>query len=156
MQGLVLAKFQALKTVLIGLLMAAPAAGVSAMLMDTRMAWPHATTVMLCIYGLTMANFLALVAIEPYRNRIGDLTIPALLLFISMIFAYTMTETIERFVANYGFTWLTPVCIVALAVIYGSVVREKFLLMRLFLCLNGLALTVLWCLGDADKVSLPF
>lgn len=156
MQAHAVAKLHALKPVLVGLLIAVPAALASATLMDSRTAWPNAPYVMLAILVLTLGNFLALVAIEPYRSRLGELSMPAMLVFIGMTFAYMVTESIDRFVDGYGFGWLTPVTIVALAVIYGGILREKFLMMQLALCLNGLALSVLWSLGDVDKVALPF
>lgn len=154
--GHALEKMQALKPLLAGVVIAVPTAILSFLLVQTRFTLPYAAWIMMCILGLMVADFLLLILFEPHRKRIGDMTIPALLLFIGVAFSFIMTETLNRFVSSYGFGWLTPLTIIALAAIYGGVLREKFFVLKLVLAVNGLALSLLWCLGDVDKVALPF
>jgi hypothetical protein len=126
------------------------------MMMQTRTDWPHSYLFVIAILGLMATDFLMLFVIEPYRASLGDLTMPAMLSFIGVTVFFLMNEAINRFVVAYGFGWLTPVVITGLAVCYIGVMREKYVPLKLFLCLNGLAMTVLWCLGDAGRMTLPF
>jgi hypothetical protein len=152
----ILAKMQALKPYVFGLMLIVPACFISFMMMQSRTDWPHSQQVMIVILGLMITNFLMLVVLEPYRSVIGKLTIPAMLAFIGVTIFCLLMEALNRFVFPHGFGWAMPFAIGAMAVIYASVLREPNTALKFFLCINGLGVTVLWCLGDAGRLSLPF
>ena len=151
-----LAKIQAIKPLVTSLMLLLPAAFITFLMVESRLTWPHSQTFMVVIFGLMAVDFLMLVMLEPYRQSLGDFTVPALLAFIAVTILFTMTEALDRFVISYGFRWLTPFAALALMVIYTGVFREKNFSMKAFLCVNALALTTLWCLGDTSKIALPF
>lgn len=151
-----LAKIQSVKPLVTSLMLLLPAAFITFLMIESRVTWPHSQLFMVVILGLMAVDFLMLVMLEPYRQSLGDFTIPSLLSFIAVTILFTMNEALDRFIVSYGFSWLTPFAAVALLVIYIGVFREKNFSMKAFLCFNALALTTLWCLGNTSKVALPF
>jgi hypothetical protein len=153
----VLAKLQAAKSIGMSLAITLPALGLSALLLEQgRLAWPHSHLLVTVILSLMVMDFIMLMVLEPHRDMLGKVTIPAILGFIGIAMAFVITEAMNRFAIGYGFAWTMPFVGAALLALYGGVFFERHLALKLFLCLNGIALTVLWCLGDAGKMTLPF
>ncbi|MEZ0224993.1 MAG: hypothetical protein ACAH83_10600 [Alphaproteobacteria bacterium] len=151
-----LAKIQAVKPLAASLMLILPAVFISFLMWESRVTWPHSQLFMTLILGLMVLDFLMLVMLEPYRRDLGDMTIPSMLAFIALTILFTLTEGLDRFVISSGFGWLTPVAALALLVVYTGIFREKNFSMKLFLCVNALALATLCCLGDTSKIALPF
>ncbi|TAL37857.1 MAG: hypothetical protein EPN97_04495 [Alphaproteobacteria bacterium] len=151
-----LAKIHAVKPVVTNLMLILPAVFVSFLMWESRVTWPHSQMFMMVIFGLMTLDFLILVMLEPHRQALGKMTIPAMLAFIAITILFTVTEALDRFVINSGFRWLTPLAGLALLVIYSGIFREKNFSIKVFLLINAMALTTLACLGDTSKIALPF
>lgn len=152
----ILGKLQALRPFLLSVMITLTGCFLSFMMVQTRLDWPNAQLIMGAILGLMALNFVMVGVLEPYRSTLGTLTIPAMLASIGMTVICLLMEVVNRFVVPLNYGVLTPIAVAAMVVIYASVFRERHTLMKLFLSINGLALTVLWCLGNADKMALPF
>lgn len=111
---------------------------------------------MMGILGFTALNLLVTLLLEPYTSRIGPFTMPAILATIALVLLYLITEALNRFAEKIGYEWLLPFVLAGLCICYTGIFRERSVVLRLYMALNGLMLTLLWCMGVADKVSLPF
>lgn len=145
-----------LASIFVSMLVCLPAAACTAFLLKGHVTLQQPQILMLAILGVGIADFVALVWLDGYRRSIGPLTLPALAGCTGLVLLYLMTQGVNRFFSDFGFGWLYPIALLALGGCYLAIFREKTTLMKLYLGLNGIALTVLVCLGHADKISLPF
>ena len=147
---------QLLKSLIVSLAVCIPSFCLSVYLMEANLQWTQPGLITTAILGLMIGNFIMVVVLEQYRHKLGALTFPALLAAIALVMLYVMTGAINRFADNLGYEWLYPVVLSVLLLSYLAIFKEKTLLMKCQLGFNGIALTVLWCLGAADKIALPF
>ncbi len=138
------------------LTIAAPSTALSIMLMHGHVNLSEPWLWMLCILGLAAVCIMAAVLLESVSRNIGRLTLPALLGYVALVILYVVAQTLNRHLVHLGYEWLFPFVIAAQGICYCGIFFEKHLYLKSLLALNGLALTVLWCLGVADKVALPF
>ncbi|HYD19627.1 MAG TPA: hypothetical protein VEF76_14225 [Patescibacteria group bacterium] len=108
------------------------------------------------VLGLAGLNLAAIITLEADGERLGRLTLPALLAAVGVVMLFVLAQVVNRFALPVGYSWLLPFVVGALAFCYCGVFRERALFLKAYLALNGLAVTVLWCLATADKLSLPF
>jgi hypothetical protein len=156
-QARVLAKkLQALRPFVLSMMITLTACCLSFIMLQARVIWPHPEMLVTAILGLMALNFLMVGVLEPYRSRFGVLTIPTMLSSIGLTIVCLFMEVVNRFVVSYSYGLMTPIAVAALALIYVGAFREQNLPMKLYLCANGLALTVLWTLVEAGRMALPF
>ncbi len=141
---------------MVSLVIAAPALLASIVLLQWTFSWGNPGFWMLGILVIMTMNLLATVLLEPYSSALGPFTTPALLSSIALVMTYIMTDALRRYFPDIGFNWLLPFVLVGLGICYAAIFRERSILLRMYLAANGIALTILWCLGVADKVALPF
>ncbi len=141
---------------MVSLAIAAPALLASIVLLQWTFDWANPGFWMLGILIMMTMNLLATVLLEPYSSALGAFTTPALLGSIAMVMTYIMTDALRRYFPDITFNWLLPFVLVGLGICYAAIFRERSILLRMYLAANGIALTILWCLGVADKVALPF
>jgi len=135
---------------------AAPAIIGSVVLMQWEFNLSNSGMWMMGILGFTAGNLLMTLLLEPYSSRIGPFTMPAILATIALVLLYLITEALNRFAEKIGYEWLLPFVLAGLCICYTGIFREQSFVLRLYMALNGLMLTLLWCMGVADKVALPF
>ena len=75
---------------------------------------------------------------------------------ISIVMLFVIAESINRFFKHLGYAALTPFVVAAAALIALAVFREKNIALKCYLSLNSIMLIVLWALGAADKITMPF
>lgn len=138
------------------LAIAGPSTFLTVILINKHVALPEPWLWMFGIFGIALVDFLAVVLLEPMRKKLGKLTIPALLSGVTLVLAYTLYTTVTRYVGDGSYEWLLPFTLAGLGICYCGVFREKSLALKSLLALNGLALTLLWCLAAIGKVALPF
>lgn len=105
---------------------------------------------------LAALDFATVVFIEQYRSRLGALTMPALLATIAVIFLFIIAESLIRFFEHLGYTFITPVVIAAMLMIYAAIFMEKNMMLKSYLSINSIALALLWAMGASDKITMPF
>jgi hypothetical protein len=149
-------KAHLLASTFVSLLVCLPAIAFTAYMLDGHVALEEPQILMLLIMALGIADFAALVTLDGYRRRLGPLTLPALAGSAGLVLLYMMMQGINRFSEDFGYAWLYPLALAGLVVSYLAIFGEKTAVMKVFLCVNGLALSVLTCLGHADKIILPF
>lgn len=125
-------------------------------LIEADIVWGAPQQVLLGILLLAACNFATLVTLEHCRDRIGALTIPSLLSALGLVVLFVIAEGINRFVGNIGYRWIFPLVAVAVLLIMAAIFREKIFLLKCHLGCNSVALAMLWSLGAADRISLPF
>jgi len=105
---------------------------------------------------LAAFDFATVVFIEQYKSKMGKLTIPALVGANAIIFMFIIAESFNRFLTHVGYAYITPFLLISVILIYIAIFREKMLVMKLYLSLNSMALLLLWTMGLADKIVMPF
>lgn len=125
-------------------------------LLDHRANWSMPDAWTLAMLGIALCDFVAVVGLEPFRRKLGDLTLPMLLLTVGMALLFVLTYGINRFVADIGFGWLYPAVLVALCSFAIAVFMERNNVLKVALAVNAVALAVLWNLAYSDKLILPF
>ena len=138
------------------LTIAAPSTALSIMLMHRHVNMSEPWLWMLGILGLAAVCLMGAALLEPVSRSIGRLTIPALLGYVALVILYVVAQTLNRYLTHLGYDWLFPFVIAAQGFCYCGIFFEKHIYLKSLLALNGLALTVLWSLGSADKIALPF
>jgi hypothetical protein len=138
------------------LIVAGPCTALSVTLMLQHVSLEEPWLWMSGIIVLGLVCMLAAAVLEPARAVLGRLTMAGLLAFPAVVMMYILTETLNRYMTDLGYEWLLPFVIAAQGLNYCGVFFEKHLPVKALLALNGAALSVLWCLGVAAKISLPF
>lgn len=138
------------------LMLAGPCTVYSVLVMQKHVSYAEPWLWMLGILALAIVCILATMLLEPVYRTIGRLTMPALLGYVALVMLYVLAQTLNRYITHLGYEWLFPFVIAAQGLCYCGIFFEKHLYLKSLLGVCGLALTVLWCLGVADKVALPF
>lgn len=133
-----------------------PAFCASIYVMETNVTWESPAVVVLSILAIAAANFAAIIFLEHCREKIGSLTLPALLATVGLVLLFVLAETVNRFFMDMGHAWLFPFLVVALGLSFLAIFLEKKIAIKCQLGFNSVMLAVLWGLGVADKVALPF
>ena len=144
------------KSVITSLLVCVPTFCASVWVMEAKPLWTTPAVTMLVILGMTAANFAALVFLEHYRTRIGGLTLPTIVGAVGIVVLFVIAESLNRFVRDFGYDWLFPVIMIYLLLSFVAIFREKVVMLKLHLSLNVVVIAILWTLGAADKIALPF
>jgi hypothetical protein len=136
--------------------MALPALIVVFQLLDHRANWemPGLWTTGLLVVALV--DFVAVLGLEPFRRKLGEMTLPLLLLTVGLVLLFVLTYGVNRFVTNIGFGWLYLPVLVALSSFAIALFMERNNALKALLAGNAVALAVLWNLASADKLALPF
>jgi hypothetical protein len=125
-------------------------------LMDHRANWNMPGVWTMGMMAVALCDFVAVVGLEPFRRKLGDLTLPMLLLSVGMVLLFVLTYGVNRFVADIGFGWLYPAVLVALCSFAVAVFMERNNSLKAALAVNAVALAILWNLAYSDKLVLPF
>ena len=144
------------KSLVTSLLVCLPSFCATVYFMEAEISWENPGVVAMSVVCLGLANFASIVILEHYRSQIGRLTIPALLCAVGLVLLYVLTEGINRFYHNFGYEWLFPAVLLAVGLTLIAIFREGKIALKCQLAFNAVALSVLWSLGVADKVALPF
>ncbi|MEZ0260783.1 MAG: hypothetical protein ACAH80_07220 [Alphaproteobacteria bacterium] len=140
----------------VGAALSLPALIVVFELMDHRVSWSMPGVWTMAMMLIALCDFVAVVGLEPFRRKLGDLTLPMLLLTVGMMLLFVLTYGVNRFVAHIGFGWLYPAVLVLLASFALAVFMERNNVLKAALAGNAIALAILWNLAYSDKLVLPF
>lgn len=138
------------------LAIAAPCSFLSLALMHTYSSFPQPmmwVTGVLAIAGLNIATACVL---DGERSRLGVFTMPALLAMVGIVILYIFGQSVNRYITPVGYDWMLPFVIPGLGLCYCGIFLEKSMFLKALMAVSGLALTVMWCLGSANKLALPF
>lgn len=144
------------KSLVTSLLVSVPSFCASLYFMEAKIVWDSPSLVVTFLLGFAVANFASIVILEHYRSEIGKLTLPALLSAVGLVFLFVIAEAINRFFLDFGYNWLFPVVLLALGLSFIAIFKEEKLALKCQLAFNSVAVAVLWALGVADKVAIPF
>lgn len=125
-------------------------------LMNKTVSIPQPWIWVIAVLALMVLNILSVILLEPERAKLGSLTLPAMLGSVAIVMMYIFSQTLNRYMLPVGYSWLLPFVIAGLGLCYCGLFGERSLFLKAYLAVNGLALTVIWCLGAADKLALPF
>lgn len=144
------------KSAMISLLTLSPSLMAGLYLLDNRVPLhsPYATGCIVLL--LAAADFMGLLFLEPYRRHLSRLTLPALVGAMTVVFLFVLVDALNRFIENLGFSFLAPFAAAGLILLYAALFAEKNIALKVFLCLNSIAVMLLWAMGSIDKVSMPF
>lgn len=145
-----------MKTLPTSLLVCVPSFALSLYLMQTRMEWVRPDLITTMILMLMTGNIALLAIMEQHRSRIGILTCPALLSAVGLSLLFMVAESVERFHANIDYQWFFPAVLIASMLSCIAIFKERQLFMKFQLGATSIALTIMWCMGAGDKLSLPF
>lgn len=145
-----------LKSVLVGTLVIIPSVLTGYYLMDNPVPTQYAYFVACSVLFLSVLDFAIVVFIEQYRDRLGRVTMPALLSAIAVIFMFIIMESLNRFIKELGYSYLTPFIAVTILLIYAAVFTEKNMLLKVYLGINSIALMLFWAMGFSNKIMMPF
>lgn len=144
------------KSALISLVILSPSLLSGIFLIENHVPVTHAYLVACLILLLAVLDFVMVVLLEPYRRRLGALTMGAFIVTISIILLFIMTNALHRFFDHLGYDYLTPFVVAGELLLVAAVFFEKNAALKCSLSLNSIALAVLWAMGAADKVTMPF
>lgn len=144
------------KSLVTSLLVSLPTFCAALYFMEAQITWRSPSLIVVFILGLAVANFAAIVILEHYRSSLGNLTLPALLSGVGLILLFVTAEAINRFYRDFGYEWLFPVVVLALGLSFLAIFRERKMALKFQLACNSVAVAVLWSLGAADKIAMPF
>jgi hypothetical protein len=143
-------------SVITSLIVSVPSFCMALYVVEARISWDSPGLIVFFILGLAVANFAAIVFLEQYRASIGKLTLPALLSGVGLVLLFVVAEAVNRFYRDLGYEWLLPAVILALAISFVAIFRERKMALKCQLAGNSVAAAVLWSLGMADKMAMPF
>lgn len=135
---------------------AGPCSFLSIALMHKYSSFPQPMLWATGVLVLAAVNIATACMLDSERPRLGVFTMPALLAMAGIVLMYIFAQSVNRYITQVGYDWLLPFVIAGLGLCYCGVFLEKSLYLKVAMALSGLALTVLWCLGSADKLALPF
>ena len=138
------------------LAIAGPCSFLSIALMHKYSAFPQPMLWVTGVLALAGLNIATACILDGDRARLGAFTMPALLAMAGIVLMYIFAQSINRYVTPVGYDWMLPFVIAGLGLCYCGVFLEKSLFLKASMAASGLALTVMWCLGSADKLALPF
>lgn len=136
--------------------LALPALVVVFQLLDHRANWEMPGLWTMGMLVVALVDFVAVLGLEPFRRKLGEMTLPMLLLTVGLILLFVLTYGVNRFVASIGFGWLYLPVLVALSSFAIALFMERNNTLKALLAGNAVALAVLWNLAYSDKMVLPF
>lgn len=145
-----------LKSYVISLAISLPCIGITWFLADVNTSWPAAHIIFAAILVVSLVNFVALVALEEYRSRLGSFTVPALIAAMTIVLLIVIILGVGRYVPGLGYRWMFPLILFVIVFKYLALFREKNLALKFYLAVNIIALAALWGLGEHGKIALPF
>lgn len=151
-----LSSAELVKSYVISLVISIPCIGITYFLANVNTDWPMAHGIFGIIMLVSVVNFVALVALEEYRSKLGSFTIPAMIAATFIVLLIVVIVAISRYVPSLHYQWLFPVIFFVIAFKYLAMFREKNLALKFYLAVNIIALAALWGLGIQGKISLPF
>jgi hypothetical protein len=129
----------------------------SVFLMETQIQWPHPAWIILGILAGAVVNFGVIITLDRCREKIGHMTIPALLAVVGVVLMYLIAEALNRFIdSRIGYSWLFPFVVLSTGLCLLAIFKEKKIALKCHLAANSVIIAVLWALGTADKIALPF
>jgi hypothetical protein len=144
------------RSYVISLLIAIPLLAISVLIYQYHAGWKAAHLIFWSVLLVSIGNFLAIIALEQFRNQMGSFTLPALLATCGLVVLITIVEGINRFIPIFDFHWLYSVISIAIIFKYLAIFKERNLALKFYLAVNILAMAALWNLGADHKVTLPF
>lgn len=145
-----------MKSYVISLVIAIPCVALTYFLARVNKDWPMSQAICGIIMLVSVVNFVALVALEEYRSRLGAFTMPAIIAATFIVLLIVVFAAINRYVPSLQYQWMFPVIFFVIAFKYLAMFREKNLALKFYLAVNVIALAALWGLGIQGKISLPF
>ena len=138
------------------LLILSPSLAVGLGLLNDKLPLQPALKISCLILFLASVNFGAAIMLEPYRRYFSSFSPSAIIGMVTVIFLYTVMESLKPLFPQLSFVWLTPFAIASAGLIYTTIFMEKNIPLKCLLSLDGIALMFLYALGAADKFTLPF
>ncbi len=132
-----------------------PSVVIGMLLKDHNIPVHYSHMVGITILLLAVFNFTTVVMIDEYDN-IKRLTIPALVTATAIIFMFIIAESLNRFLMQMGYSYITPFLFIVNLFTYVAIFREKNYVLKLYLSLNTIALYILWAMGCAETFTTPF
>ncbi len=139
----------------ISLIAIVPSVIIGMLLKDHNIPVHYSHMVGITILLLAVFNFTTVVLIDEYDN-IKRLTIPALVAATAIIFMFIIAESLNRFLMQMGYSYITPFLFIVNLFTYMAIFREKNYVLKLYLSLNTIALFILWAMGCAETFTTPF
>lgn len=124
--------------------------------LSNNVSWPAPALIMPFILAMGAGSFVLIALLDSLHTRTGQWTMPGLLAMSGIVILFMIAEVANRFLGDFGYGWLLPVVLSVQAVLYVALFTEKRLLLRTVLLVDSLAISVLWGLGSADRMFMPF
>ncbi len=140
----------------ISLAIAVPCSFLSITLMHKYSSFPQPMLWVTAVLVLSGVNLVLACLFDRDRAQLGTFTMAGMLATVGIVILYIFAQSVNRYMTPVGYDWMLPFVIAGLGICYCGVFFEKSLFLKAYLALNGFALTVMWCLGAADKLALPF
>ncbi len=138
------------------LAIAAPCSFLSISLMHKYSSFPQPVVWVTAVLALAALNLALACVFDRNRAQLGLFTMAGMLSVVGIVILYIFAQSVNRYMAPVGYDWTLPFVIAGLGICYCGVFLEKSLFLKAYLAVNGIALTVMWCLAAADKLALPF
>ncbi len=140
----------------ISLIVIIPSAIIGLLLKDHTVPVHYSHMVGITVLLLAVFNFTTVVMIEGYNDVIKKFTIPAIVASTAIIFMFIIAESLNRFLTEMGYSYITPFLFIVILFTYFAVFKEKHFILKTYLSLNTLALYILWAMGSAETFTTPF
>lgn len=140
----------------ISLIAIVPSTTVGILLKDHNVPIEYAQLVITTLLMLAAFNFATVVFVEQYRKQLSRMTMPALILSTAIIFMYVIAASLNRFVIELGYNYITPFLFGTIIYDYLTILREKIYTLKFYISLNTIALFILWAMGTAKIFTMPF
>lgn len=144
------------KSTLVSIFVLAPSLVSWLFLMANHVPATHAYLVACGVLLLAVIDFAVIVLLEPYRRRLGLLTMLSFIGVIGIVLLFVAADALNRFIDHLGYGIVTPVAIGGALLLTAAIFCEKNTVLKCHLSINSIALAVLWAMGAADKVTMPF
>ena len=140
----------------IGMLMLGFSVAAGLYLLDNRPP-PQSSYQLSCIIlFLASINLGTVIMMDPFQHYFSRFTPAAIIGMAGVIFLFIITESVSRFLGHIGYSFLTPFLLACQGLIYTTIVLEKSFALKCLLCLDSVAVVLLWDLGAAGNFMLPF
>lgn len=140
----------------ISLIAIVPSTTIGLVLKDHDIPVEYAQLVATTILLLAAFNFATVIIAEHYSKMLSRMTMPALIGSTAIIFMYVIAASLNRFVVELGYHYITPFLFGVILYDYLTILREKIYTLKFFISLNTIALFILWAMGTAKTFTMPF
>ena len=145
-----------IKTAGIGILMLCFSVAAGVYLLDNRPP-PQSSYQLSCIIlFLASINIATVIMMDPFHHYFSKFTPSAIIGMEAVVLLFIITESLNRFLGHFGYSFLTPLLIACQALIYTTIVLEKSFALKSLLCLDSVAVVLLWDLGVTGNFTMPF